>query len=94
MHNISIHDMKRWWICEFFPSTYFEDLKRFWQKDLIHNELMARNFDVNETTFATHRAPLTSRRNSRLNLKVTRSQMPDTKALPLTELKSLGSEIR
>ena len=47
MHNISIHDMKRWWICEFFPSTYFEDLKRFWQKDLIHNELMVRNFDVN-----------------------------------------------
>ena len=39
--------MKRWWIYEFFPSTYFEDLKRFWQKDLIYKELMARNFDVN-----------------------------------------------
>lgn len=46
MHNISIYDMKKWWIYEFFPSAYFEDLKRFWTKDLIYNELSNRNFDV------------------------------------------------
>jgi ubiquinone/menaquinone biosynthesis C-methylase UbiE len=46
MHNISIHDMKKWWIYEFFPSAYFEDLKRFWEKELILNELNMRNFDA------------------------------------------------
>lgn len=46
MRNISIHDMKKWWIYEFFPSAYYEDLKRFWSKDLIYNELSRRNFDV------------------------------------------------
>lgn len=47
IHNISVHDMRRWWIYEFFPSAYFEDLKRFWPKDLIFNELLNRGFDVN-----------------------------------------------
>ncbi|AFM39257.1 methylase involved in ubiquinone/menaquinone biosynthesis [Desulfosporosinus acidiphilus SJ4] len=47
IHNISVHDMRHWWIYEFFPSTYFEDLKRFWPKDLIFNELSNRGFDVN-----------------------------------------------
>ncbi|AFL99301.1 methylase involved in ubiquinone/menaquinone biosynthesis [Desulfitobacterium dehalogenans ATCC 51507] len=47
IHNISIHDMRHWWIYEFFPSTYYEDLKRFWSKELIFNELLSRGFDVN-----------------------------------------------
>ncbi|MGF7059148.1 class I SAM-dependent methyltransferase [Brassicibacter mesophilus] len=46
MHNISIHDMKKWWIYEFFPSAYSEDLKRFWNKELIFKELSIRDFDV------------------------------------------------
>lgn len=46
IHNISVHDMRHWWIYEFFPSAYFEDLKRFWPKDLIFNELSNRGFDV------------------------------------------------
>ncbi|SKC81994.1 class I SAM-dependent methyltransferase [Maledivibacter halophilus] len=39
MHNIAIHDMSKWWIYQLFPSVYYEDLKRFWQKELIFKEL-------------------------------------------------------
>lgn len=46
MHNIAIHDMKKWWIYEFFPSAYEEDVKRFWDINLIFNELLKRSFDV------------------------------------------------
>lgn len=46
MHNIGIHDMKKWWIYEFFPSAYEEDVKRFWDNDLIFQELTKRGFDV------------------------------------------------
>ncbi|MDQ7094595.1 class I SAM-dependent methyltransferase [Desulfosporosinus sp. PR] len=46
IHNISIHDMEKWWIYQLFPSALFEDLKRYWPKDLIFYELSARGFDV------------------------------------------------
>ncbi len=46
IHNIAIHDMSKWWIYQYFPSAYFEDLKRFWQKELIFNELTQRDFAV------------------------------------------------
>ncbi|KUO71021.1 MAG: methylase [Clostridia bacterium BRH_c25] len=46
MHNIAIHQMKSWWVYKYFPSAYFEDLKRFWDKDLIFHELSYRGFDV------------------------------------------------
>lgn len=46
MHNISIYDMKSWWIYNFFPTAYEEDKKRFWDKDVIYNELINRSFDV------------------------------------------------
>jgi len=46
MHNIAIHEMKNWWIYKYFPSAYFEDLKRFWQKEVIFNELSNRGFKV------------------------------------------------
>lgn len=46
MHNIAIHDMTKWWIYHYFPSAYYEDLKRFWQKELILKELSNRGFDV------------------------------------------------
>lgn len=46
MHNIAIHEMTKWWIYQYFPSAYYEDLKRFWQKDLILKELSIRGFDV------------------------------------------------
>lgn len=46
MHNIAIHEMKNWWVYKYFPSAYFEDLKRFWEKELIFNELSNRGFDV------------------------------------------------
>ncbi|OOM70898.1 class I SAM-dependent methyltransferase [Clostridium sp. BL-8] len=47
MHNISVYDMKNWWIYQYFPNAYDEDIKRFWTKELIYNELANRNFDVN-----------------------------------------------
>ena len=46
MHNIAIHDMPKWWIYQLFPNAYYEDLKRFWQKEVIFNELSQRGFDV------------------------------------------------
>lgn len=46
MYNTSIYDMKNWWIYKFFPSTYYEDLKRYWKKELIFAELKKRNFEV------------------------------------------------
>lgn len=46
MHNIAIHQMKNWWVYKYFPSAYYEDLKRFWDKDLIFHELSTRGFDV------------------------------------------------
>ncbi|MBH8599727.1 MULTISPECIES: class I SAM-dependent methyltransferase [unclassified Thermoactinomyces] len=46
MHNISIHEMRQWWVYQYFPSAYFEDLKRFWPKDLIYRELSVRGFQV------------------------------------------------
>lgn len=46
MHNIAIHQMRGWWIYKYFPSAYYEDLKRFWEKDLIFYELSTRGFEV------------------------------------------------
>ncbi|WP_432407694.1 class I SAM-dependent methyltransferase [Wukongibacter sp. M2B1] len=46
MHNIAIHEMPKWWVYQFFPSAYHEDLKRFWQKELIFKELSERDFEV------------------------------------------------
>ncbi|MDN4592608.1 class I SAM-dependent methyltransferase [Polycladomyces subterraneus] len=46
MHNIAIHEMRQWWVYQYFPSAYFEDLKRFWPKDLIYRELSVRGFQV------------------------------------------------
>ena len=46
IHNIAIHEMTKWWVYQYFPSAYYEDLKRFWQKDLIFKELSIRGFAV------------------------------------------------
>ena len=46
LHNIAIHDMSKWWIYHYFPSAYYEDLKRFWNKDVIFNELTTRGLEV------------------------------------------------
>lgn len=46
MRNISMYDMPKWWIYSFFPTAYNEDLKRFWQKELIFSELSNRGFEV------------------------------------------------
>lgn len=46
MHNIAIHEMKNWWVYKYFPAAYFEDLKRFWEKELIFQELTKRGFTV------------------------------------------------
>ena len=46
LHNIAIHDMPKWWIYHYFPSAYYEDLKRFWNKDVIFNELTTRGLEV------------------------------------------------
>jgi len=47
MHNIAIHDMKRWWVYIYFQGAYIEDTKRFWEKELIYTELFNRGFNVN-----------------------------------------------
>lgn len=47
LHNIAIHDMVNWWVYYYFPSAYYEDLKRFWDKKVIFNELISRGFEVN-----------------------------------------------
>lgn len=46
LHNIAIHDMPNWWIYHYFPTAYYEDLKRFWNKEVIFNELKVRGFNV------------------------------------------------
>jgi len=46
LHNIIIHDMKKWWVYHYFPSAYYEDLKRFWDKEVIFHELLQRGFHV------------------------------------------------
>lgn len=47
LHNIAAHEMKKWWIYNYFPSAYYEDLKRYWEKEVIFNELSIRGFKVN-----------------------------------------------
>ncbi|MDX5475032.1 MAG: class I SAM-dependent methyltransferase [Bacillaceae bacterium] len=47
LHNIAIHDMPKWWVYHYFPSAYYEDLKRYWNKDIIYNELSSRGLEVN-----------------------------------------------
>lgn len=47
LHNIAIHKMQKWWVYHYFPSAYYEDLKRFWDSEVIFNELVTRGFDIN-----------------------------------------------
>lgn len=47
LHNIAIHDMPKWWVYHYFPTAYYEDLKRFWNKQVIFNELTTRGLQVN-----------------------------------------------
>src|SRR5690625_3606875 len=42
IHNIAIHDMRKWWVYHYFPETYNEDLKRFWDKDKLFTELSSK----------------------------------------------------
>ncbi|MCM3764764.1 class I SAM-dependent methyltransferase [Neobacillus niacini] len=46
-HNIAIHDMTKWWVYHYFPSAHYEDLKRFWNKEVLFHELTARGFQAN-----------------------------------------------
>ncbi|WP_261134814.1 methyltransferase domain-containing protein [Bacillus sp. Marseille-Q3570] len=47
LHNIAIHKMPEWRVCHYFPSAYEEDLSRFWDDELIYQELLKRGFKVN-----------------------------------------------
>lgn len=47
MHNLTIQDMPKWWVYYYFPTAYYEDLKRYWNKDVIFSELSSRGFEVN-----------------------------------------------
>ncbi|AND41469.1 class I SAM-dependent methyltransferase [Cytobacillus oceanisediminis] len=47
LHNISIHDMPKWWVYYYFPTAYYEDLKRYWKKEVIFNELTTMGLQVN-----------------------------------------------
>jgi ubiquinone/menaquinone biosynthesis C-methylase UbiE len=42
--NIIPEMMKNWWVYKYCPETYYEDLNRFWEKDLFVYELEKRNF--------------------------------------------------
>ncbi|MBO8173451.1 MAG: methyltransferase domain-containing protein [Bacillaceae bacterium] len=46
VHNISIHEMKKWWVYQYFPAAYELDLKRFWEKERLYQEFLHRGFDV------------------------------------------------
>ncbi|MCF6137711.1 class I SAM-dependent methyltransferase [Pseudalkalibacillus berkeleyi] len=46
LHNIAIHKMPEWWVYKYFPSAYEEDLKRFWDDELIYQQLLKRGFTV------------------------------------------------
>ncbi|MDQ0338027.1 SAM-dependent methyltransferase [Caldalkalibacillus uzonensis] len=46
LRNYVAHDMPRWWIYQYFPSTFEEDLQRFWEKERLFLELSARGFTV------------------------------------------------
>ncbi|UOR10346.1 class I SAM-dependent methyltransferase [Halobacillus amylolyticus] len=46
LHNINIHDMEKWWVYHYFPAAFQEDLDRFWQKEVIFNELTSQGFTV------------------------------------------------
>ncbi len=47
LHNISIHEMPKWWIYQYFPAAYYEDLKRYWTKEVLYHELQLRGLTVN-----------------------------------------------
>ncbi|RCW62585.1 class I SAM-dependent methyltransferase [Saliterribacillus persicus] len=47
LHNISIQDMPKWWVYHYFPAAYYEDIKRFWSKEIIFHELTTRDLKVN-----------------------------------------------
>ncbi|MBA7538958.1 2-methoxy-6-polyprenyl-1,4-benzoquinol methylase, mitochondrial [subsurface metagenome] len=59
MKNISTQHMKRWWIYQYFPMTYNEDQKRFWQDEQIFQELENRGFEVQiKIDYTLHRTRL------------------------------------
>ena len=42
--NICPEIMEKWWVYKYCPETYYEDLNRFWEKDLFVYELEKRKF--------------------------------------------------
>ncbi len=44
--DISPFEMQRFWVYQYFPSAYFEDLNRFWEPQLLFYELQTRGFQV------------------------------------------------
>lgn len=46
LHNIAIHNMPKWWVYHYFPTAYFEDLKRYWQKEVFFSELNSRGLEA------------------------------------------------
>jgi len=47
MYNILPEMMKKWWVYEFFPESYSQDFRRFWQKELIIHEFEKRKYKIN-----------------------------------------------
>ncbi len=42
--NVEPECMKEWWVYKYCPETYYEDMFRFWPKDLMIYELKKNNF--------------------------------------------------
>ena len=51
--NISPHHMKDMWCYRFFPETWWEDLKRFWDPSILFYELEKLGFTVSLETHIT-----------------------------------------
>jgi ubiquinone/menaquinone biosynthesis C-methylase UbiE len=47
IRNVASEYMKNWWVYQYCPEAYFQDLHRFWSKDLIVFELEKRGFRAN-----------------------------------------------
>ena len=47
IRNVAPEFMRNWWVYDYCPEAYFEDLHRFWSKDLIVFELESRGFQAN-----------------------------------------------
>lgn len=47
MYNTANHMMRDWWLYQYFPTAFEEDMHRYWEHHKIFKELTLRGFEVN-----------------------------------------------